>query len=247
MRGPWTVRGWLMRSPFWLRRDELATARAGRAGRASKPFTLAADELFARRLRVPNTQGMPPIAAELTKHLINVSALYDTLADCAQIPDEGGRAAAESWGQDQVELAGRLRAERASAAMVRTVAHGRLLVDLVDEVRELWPGLDRFDEWLPRSRTDVGSMPYLGRLRAVLYARLRNASPWIASDFTDVHYLTCAAGYADLVVGERRTIADLRGAREVTAGARLATHLPEAVAILEEIRGVTKSATDDAG
>lgn len=224
-----------MRNPVWVRRDELATACAGGAGGASNVFTLAADELFARRLRIPNTQGMPPIAAELTAHLINVSALYDTLVDAARIPDEGGRAAAESWGEGHADVARQLRAEQAPAAMVRKVAHGRLLGDLVDEVRELWPGLDRFDDWLPRSRTDVGSMPYLGRLRAVLYARLRNGSPWLASDFTDMHYLSCAAGYADLVVGERRTIADLRGARGVTVGARVAAHLSEAVAILEEI------------
>jgi hypothetical protein len=234
-------RGWLMRNPLWVRRDELATACAGRAARASNVFTLAADELFVRRLRVPNTRRMPPIAAELTKHLINVSALYDTLVDSAQIPDEGGRAAAESWGHSHAEVAHRLRAENASAALVRKVAHGRLLVDLVDEVRELWPDLERFDEWLRRSRTDVGSMPYLARMRAVLYARLRKGSPWTANDFTDVHYLSCAAGYADLVVGERRTIADLRRAREVTAGARLATHLSEAVAILREIRADTPS------
>jgi hypothetical protein len=48
--------------------------------------------------------------------------------------------------------------------------------------------------------------------------------------------LSCAAGYADLVVGERRTISDLRGAREVPRGACLAARLPDAVAILADMR-----------
>jgi hypothetical protein len=46
--------------------------------------------------------------------------------------------------------------------------------------------------------------------------------------------LAAAAGYADVVVGERRTISDLRTAkRRAPAGAELATSLPDAVALIE--------------
>ena len=236
-------RGWLMRNPMWVRRDELATARNGNPGPAHHVFTLAADELFSRHLRVPDADGMPPFAAELTRHLINVSALYDTLVAPAKVPDEGGRAAVEAWGSDQAAAAARLRADRASPEMVWKVAHGRLLVDLGQEILDLWPETRTVDEWLPRSRDDVGKMPYLARLRAVMYGRLRNGSPWVAGDFNDVHYLSCAAGYADLVVGERRTIADLRRARKVPRGARLTVSLVAAAQALADLPARAQTVT----
>jgi hypothetical protein len=44
----------------------------------------------------------------------------------------------------------------------------------------------------------------------------------------DIMFLCCAAGYADVVVGERQTIGYLRQARIVPDGAALARSLPEA-------------------
>jgi hypothetical protein len=80
----------------------------------------------------------------------------------------------------------------------------------------------------------VAAMPYLSRYWAVVFARLRNAGgSWSGNDLTDLNFLCSAAGYADLVVGEKRTIGDLRAARGVPPGAALATTLAEAVALLE--------------
>jgi hypothetical protein len=228
-------RGWLMRNPVSVRLEELASARAGQATGASNVFTLAADQLFVRPLRKPNTTGMPAFIAELMAHLINASTVCDVLVDPEQIPDEGGRAAADSWGEAHARTAQVLRAKHAPRSTVRKVAHGRLLMDLHDEIRELWPDPREFDQWLPRSEGDVGRLPYLSRLRAVLYTRLRTASPWRTGDFIDLHYLCAAAGYADLVVGERRTISDLRQARGLTPGARLARSLPEALDVLADV------------
>ena len=46
-------------------------------------------------------------------------------------------------------------------------------------------------------------------------------------------YLSCAAGYADIVVGEKRTIADLASLRGVPDGAVLSNSLADAVAAIE--------------
>ena len=58
---------------------------------------------------------------------------------------------------------------------------------------------------------------------------------WTSNDFNGLHFLACAAGYADLVVGERRTVSDLRTARNAVPGARLATNLDDAIEILIDL------------
>lgn len=51
---------------------------------------------------------------------------------------------------------------------------------------------------------DVPLMPSLGLFREVLRERhLNRKSRWEQSDLIDMTYLSCAAGYADHVVGER--------------------------------------------
>ena len=108
-----------------------------------------------------------------------------------------------------------------------------VLADLAPEIVQLAP-LERVTAWLQRADADVAAMPYLSRYRAVVFARLRNVGGISSgNDLTDLNYLCCAAGYADVVVGENRTIGDLRTAPGVPAGAELATTLAEAVAVLE--------------
>jgi hypothetical protein len=71
-------------------------------------------------------------------------------------------------------------------------------------------------------------------MRQMLFARMRNADQrWEGNDLVDIMFLCCAAGYADLVVGERRAIGYLRQARQPRPRARLATSLREAIELLE--------------
>lgn len=51
----------------------------------------------------------------------------------------------------------------------------------------------------------------------------------------DILFLTCAAGYADIVVAERATIAYLRQASTPRPKANLAKSLTEAVTLLIEV------------
>jgi hypothetical protein len=49
-------------------------------------------------------------------------------------------------------------------------------------------------------------LPFLGRVLEVTCARLRNpADRWVNNDLNDLHFLACAAGYADHVVAEKKT------------------------------------------
>ena len=55
-------------------------------------------------------------------------------------------------------------------------------------------------------------MPYIGRVEELVYHRLRNAAAgWERNDLNDVHFLCCAAGYADVVVCEKETADHLSG------------------------------------
>ena len=58
-------------------------------------------------------------------------------------------------------------------------------------------------------------MPALGLFREVFHEKLINRDTrWKASDLTDLVYLTCAAGYADHVIGERSATWYIRRAQE---------------------------------
>jgi hypothetical protein len=76
-------------------------------------------------------------------------------------------------------------------------------------------------------------MPYLSRVSQVHFARLRNRSAWYPNDLLDIHNLSAAAGYAHIVVGEKRTIGDLRTVKNVPPGAELVTSLAEAATVLK--------------
>ena len=113
------------------------------------------------------------------------------------------------------------------------MAGAAVLTDLASEIAPL-ASKQTVEEWIQRGNNELDAMPYLGRYKAVVFARLRNPTgTWTANDLIDVQFLCCAAGYVDVVVGEKRTIGDLRTARGVPDGARLATTLAEAVALIE--------------
>ena len=57
-------------------------------------------------------------------------------------------------------------------------------------------------------------MPALGLYREALREKLLDpATRWEANDLQDLMHLTAAAGYADAVAGDRRTIATLSAAQ----------------------------------
>jgi hypothetical protein len=74
---------------------------------------------------------------------------------------------------------------------------------------------DDLSDWtLRRSKVAVPSMPALGLFREVLHEKLVNRhTQWEPNDLTDLVYLTCAAGYANHVVGEHSATGYIRNAQ----------------------------------
>ncbi len=122
--------------------------------------------------------------------------------------------------------------------MVQRVANGNLIFDLDNVVRVAALANITPEEVINRLTSPedpISRMPFLAQMRQLLFARLRNKTlKWEANDLVDIMFLGCASGYADIVVGERSTIAYLRQARTPRSGVRLATSLTEAVALLTE-------------
>jgi hypothetical protein len=137
-----------------------------------------------------------------------------------------------------------MRDHKTSAEHARLNTRARLIADLGDEsaMAAQRAGLspEQYSLWLEHELPDqLPEMPYLGRLQEVLYHRLRNADDkWERNDLIDMNFLCCAAGYAEIVVGEKQTIAYLRRADSRSApGAVVCPTLPKAIDALRH-RGI---------
>jgi hypothetical protein len=153
-----------------------------------------------------------------------------------------GHEAAERWAAGFPSLAQYMREHKTSAERARIAARARLIADLGDEtaIAAQRAGLspERYGLWLTDELPDrLREMPYVGRLNEVLYRRLRNAdNKWERNDLIDMNFLCCAAGYADIVVGEKHTSEYLRRAESKSArGAVVCRTLPDAVGALDNL------------
>jgi hypothetical protein len=233
-------RGWQMRHPLNISRDELAAAlELGTPPNRAGVFTLAPNAMFVygRRLR---TSPLPAPFDRIMPVVSAVTGTYDVLVDGAPLTDDAGRRRAlAGWVASQEGVATLLASRQAPAAEVRRAALGRLLVDSAEHLARSSRGrfdMDAFRVWAPGAGGDVAAMPYLARSWQLHYARLRNGAPWAVNDLLDIHNLCAASGYAHIVVGEKRTIGDLRTAKHVPDGAVPVTSLVEAVAALSTAR-----------
>ena len=228
-------RGWQMRHPVRVRAVELAGALGdgARAATEGETFTRAADVVWTRRLRPGPQISIPPLN-QLLPRLTDLASFAAVLRDPAQMEDT--RAAAERWIAQWRRMSGFLDAENADASRTKQVTFGAVLADLAEELLE-HAAVEEVKHWCEDSaRRDLDAMPFLSRLAWVTYARLRNrGGSWQPNDYIDLNFLSCAAGYADIVIGERRTIADLRSARDCPPGAQLATSLPEGAESVERL------------
>lgn len=209
-------------------------------------FAPSADAFFHRSDDSPTASSATPpraTALEQVGSLVpTVLGLYEAIIDEQAITDEAGaaHAAAQAWADDLGDLAATLRAANAPASTVRRVAGARLLTDLVDDIIRVarLAGItpEEVIDHLTGADDPVAYMPFLAQMRQMLFARLRNTQQICESnDLVDIMFLCCAAGYADVVVGERRTIGYLRQARQPRPRARLATSLQEALRVVTEI------------
>jgi hypothetical protein len=228
-----------MRNPLRVRAEEVLRVMKGADPHAAEVFAPGVDGFFGSAHGGPAGASPQTVFERLASTVPAGLALYDAVIDEEAIPNRGGVAgvAAESWARQFAELAGRLKEAEEPIEMVRRVAYSNVLVDMMDDIVRVAVATQTSPETVVARLTadddPVASMPFLGQMRQMLFARLRNVGQcWEANDLVDIMFLCCAAGYADLVVGERQTIGYLRQARRPAPRAKLATSLHEALRLL---------------
>jgi hypothetical protein len=240
-------RGWQMLSPVKARRVELASDMMELAPGAQARdalFTLEPGALFTAR-PAPQSEGFdefPAPARELIRRLTWASAFAEMLLEDQITDEQRGRELAEKWAQLHGRLAEFMRFERTPREHVRLNAHAAVLADLRDDIAAAAAiahlAADDFERWLEGVGDDLRRLPYVGRLEELVYHRLRDATaPWQPNDLNDVHFLCCAAGYADVVICEKKTADHLRrAARRATPGAVICASLAAGWHALESSR-----------
>jgi hypothetical protein len=171
--------------------------------------------------------SLGPELAGLVQRQVWASVLVSLLVDPE--PEGGlGRESATRWAQSFAPLAEHMRSNSKAKAWSRDLTRVRFFSDLGNDLpaaaNESGISPEQFGDWLNQdAETSISAAPGLGRLREVLHLRLSNADDkWESNDLNDWLHLSYAAGYCDLVLGEKKTINYLRrSASRVPPGAIL--------------------------
>lgn len=231
--------GWQMASPVRIRAGELRSALAGTDLPTKRAvFTLEPDVIFApgHAAQVNSSSALPAEVRDLKNRLTWATSLAAVLVEDEVNDDAVGREKATQWAATLQALAAYMRQAGTPREHKRLNARACLLADLQNEIATAAAavGADQpsFEAWLSNDlETAFAAMPYIGRLLEVLVHRLSNADDrWETNDLNDMHYLAPAAGYADVVVAEKKTAEYLRrAARRTPAGAHVCRTLSEVV------------------
>ncbi|HEY5179902.1 MAG TPA: hypothetical protein VIJ07_09060 [Dermatophilaceae bacterium] len=205
-------RGWQMRDPLQVRRDELYTwFRHGSATvaqtRDATVFTLDPNVMHGRvRDRGPYVApaDFSPDAAFQHEALTSAMALIDLMLDSERIkpgPETG-------WAGANQRFSDWLDDEDRDSQQKRKCIDAFLLWDLRTEIAEESHAAgatpEQLQRWLPiQSAGDIRELHATGLFGEMLHDRhLNKGTKWRPNDLTDMVYLSCAAGYADFVVCE---------------------------------------------
>lgn len=206
-------RGWQMRYPLQVRRDEFHDAFRRRFAetadaRDSPVFTLAPNVIHGpwrgEKPYVPPSD-FPPDVAFQHEALTSATALIDVMLDT----DQGEPGPDVGWAQANQRFSDWLDSEFRDPQQKRKSIDALLLSDLSKEIAEeahaAGMTIEQFRHWVINQATDdIRCLPATGLFREMLHDRhLNKGTVWKTNDLTDMVYLSCAAGYADFVVCER--------------------------------------------
>lgn len=205
-------RGWHMRNPLLVRRDEIGqvldNASGGIAGRGRpQVFTLDPDSLYATSSPpAPDPAGLLDYLDWLFARLTAVAANFALLMDPEHIAPEK----TSGWSNALDALGSDAGFQAMPAARRRIAAQARALTDAIADLPVLTriqdSGLsteDAVNALLQGLQAPTDTMPFLRLYADALSVRLLNRARWEPNDLVDMLYLSCAAAYADGVAAER--------------------------------------------
>ena len=207
-------RGWQMRHPLDIRRYELRQSIASRMQLDPLPpldvITLegcaAQLKSFSRRHDRSHAR-LPARTAHAIDALTCISSYFGAMLDAEAVlknPVPG-------WASENQSFTDWLAGEAKTPAQKRKSTGARFFADLqlelVQAARESGITASEINTWLDTIFDDIRAMRSLGLFSEVYQDKhLNQRAPWHSNDLTDLMYLTCAAGYADYVVGERSLV-----------------------------------------
>lgn len=214
-------RGWQMVSPLSVRLRELdnmfrhrQTQEVHTLNRSDvftlSPWALWTDQYSKDRVR-PRTEGELPLdVQDLVDRMMWVQSFYSTLAKDSRHDSINGRSKAQKWADSLNQLAQHMRGNPRAKPFRRDLTRMRFLADietdLVAAAQANGVSGDEFGDWLANEAEGaLAGLPHVGRARELTHYRLVNAEDsWEVNDLNDLLFLTCAAGYADVVVAEKK-------------------------------------------
>jgi len=233
-------RGWQMRDAVSLRRGELRSLFGGAPLERSDVFSLD-PHVALDRVRSPDVPaGFSNELEGLVKRLSWAAATVSVLMDPQ--PNPPGIELAARWAASFSELAHHIRGNPKAKPRIRDLTRIRLMTDLGTDLpaaaNEAGLSPEEFHDWVEdNAESSIARTPGLARIRELIHLRVSNADDvWEANDLYDMTYLSYAAAYCDLVVGEKKTINYLRRTSSVVpAGAALHLKPAEALPDLEAL------------
>lgn len=246
-------RGWQLRTALGLRRAELRALFGGAPVQRDEAVTLSPEAILDMPPDRSLGQDLGPELAGLVRRQVWACVLVSLLLD--EAPDaDAGREKATLWAQSFAPLAQSLRTNPRARAWARDLTRTRFISDLGTDLpaaaSESGIEPEQFGLWLKEdAEADIQATPGLGRLREVLHLRISNADDrWERNDLNDWMYLSYAAAYCDLVLGERKTIHYLRRAgTKVSPGAVLHMRARDALPDLERLVDAVDTSVDQRG
>lgn len=234
-------RGWQLRDPLQVRRNEVRSALRAFASLDFPPpegedgvVTLHPDSLRESRskhIRAP--KHFPPDLALAYRAAVSATSHIEVILDQDHlVPDQ-----LNSWELANQDFSDWLDVEPRDANQKRKCIDLFLLADFKQVIAEeaLAAGItpEQMTEWIEqRFAHDLASMAATGLYREMVHNKhLNKGYRWEHNDLVDMTYLTCAAGYCDFVVCERSATAALdsgqrRLGRERTVFRNLRQALP---------------------
>ncbi len=153
---------------------------------------------------------------------------------------------AARWASSFQELAQYIPSNLKAKSRLRELSRIRFVTDMGSDAAKAasLSGLtpEQFGEWLSeRSEADFHRAPALARIREVLHLRLSNSDDkWEANDLNDLLFLATAAGYADVLICERKTANHLNQvAPQVPSGAAIFRRMEDALQTVRSLKPQT--------
>lgn len=238
-------RGWQMRDPIQVRRNEIHDAFRRRLPGEPKSRNGAVFTLLPNVLQGPwrgetsyvPPADFPPDVAFQHQALTSATALIDVMLDAERIEPgpETGWALANQQFSDWLD--GEVRDYQQKRKSIDALLLSDLQTEIAEEAYAAGATLEQFQTWFPRElMEDIRQLPATGVFREMLQDRhLNKGTVWKPNDLTDMVYLSCAAGYADFVVCERHMGNVLRqGLRRLSRPTLVFSRLRDAMPTIRE-------------